>query len=186
MEILGATLIELVAGFGYLMGHLLLSRKQISGWIVKILGGIAWIIFLFQNQNFIFMAVTVVIVLSMLYGFYKWNQGNYDKRTNVDKFFEILAAVVAIFMISRFILSGVYAAGPIFETVIVIAEILGTILLAHKIIFGWYSYIIMSLLAGVLVIFINSNPAVLLGILELSSIFFYYKGIKNFSNKKFI
>jgi hypothetical protein len=40
-EILNTSLLELIAGFGYLSGHFLLSRKHVSGWIVKIIGGIA-------------------------------------------------------------------------------------------------------------------------------------------------
>ena len=168
------------------MGVSLLSKKKITGWIVKIVGGIAWIVFLFLNQNHIFAAVTIVIVLTMIYGLYKWKIGKSNQRTKIDIFFEILASIVAIFMISRFLLSGLYQLAPIFETFIVIAEILGTILLARKIIAGWYSYIIMSLLAGVLVIFINPNPALILGILELTSIYFYYIGIRNFSRTDLI
>jgi len=157
-EAINVSLIELIAGFGYLFGHFLLSRKNIFGWIIKIIGGIAWIIFLLQNENYIFMTVTIVIVLTMIYGFYKWKTEKYDERTIIDRFFEISAIIVAMFMVSRFVLSSVYKLAPIFETVIVIAEILGTIFLAHKKIAGWYSYTIMSLLAGMLVIFINPNP----------------------------
>jgi len=156
-------------------------KKNISGWIVKIIGGIAWIVFLFQNENNIFGSVTVVIVLTMMYGFYKWKIGKPNERTIIDLSFEILATIVAVFMISRFILSGSYQLPPIFETIIVMAEILGTILLARKKIIGWYSYIVMSMLAGILVIFINPNPAIVLGIFELTAIYFYYRGIQNFS-----
>lgn len=180
-EIMNISLIELIAGFGYLIGHILLSKNNILGWIVKIIGGIAWIVFLFQNSNNIFGSVTIIIVLTMMYGFYKWKIGKPDERTNIDLSFEILASIVAIFMISRFVLSGSYQLPPVFETIIVIAEILGTVLLTRKKIAGWYSYILMSLLAGILVIFINPNSAIILGILELSSIYFYYYGIQNFS-----
>ena len=180
-EIITITPLEAVAGFGYLIGHVLLSRRKISGWIVKIIGGTAWIVFLFQNENYIFMAVTVVIVLIMMYGFYKWTVGIFDKRTRIDLSFECLAAIVAIFMITRFLTSGVYELGPTLESAIVIAKVLGTVLLARKIILGWYAHIVMSLLAGILVIFVNSNPAVLLGILEVSSIYFYWRGIQSFS-----
>ena len=182
-EIIRISPIEIIAGFGYLIGHFLLSRNKVLGWVVKIIGGIAWAIFLLQNGNYIFMAVTVVIVLTMIYGFHKWQNGKYDKYTNVDRFFEILAAIVAITMILRFLLSDEYSLGPVFETIIVIAEIMGTVLLARKKILGWYSYIIMSSLAGILVIFINTDPAILLGILEISSTYFYYKGVQNFSKK---
>lgn len=74
----------------------MLSKHKILGWIAKIVGGTAWIVFLFQNNNLIFMAVTVVIVLTMIYGFYKWK------------------------------------IGPFVESIIVVAEILGTVLLARK------------------------------------------------------
>ena len=131
-EVINTSPIELTAGFGYLIGHFLLSKKNISGWIIKIIGGTAWIVFLFQNENYIFMAVTIVIVLTMIYGFYKWKISKYNQRTNIYTFFEILAIIVAIFMISRFVLSGVYELAPIFETIIVIAEILGTVLIARK------------------------------------------------------
>ncbi|MBI5414351.1 nicotinamide mononucleotide transporter [Candidatus Peregrinibacteria bacterium] len=183
-EILRTSLIELIAGFGYLIGHFLLSQKRISGWIFKIIGGIAWVIFLFDNENFIFMAVSIVMVFTMIYGFSKWKVGKFTERTNIDAFFEILAAIVAIFMILKFVLSGISQLAPIFETIIVIAEILGTVFLARKKIAGWYSYIVMSSFAGILVIFINPNPAVLLGILEMASLYFYYKGIRNFSKNK--
>lgn len=180
-EIFNTSLLEFIAGFGYLGGHFLLSKHRMSGWILKIVGGSAWAIFLLQNNNRIFMAVTVVIVLTMTYGFYKWKIGKFDKRTKIDKFFEILAVIVAIFMISQFLLSGVYQIGPFVESIIVVAEILGTVLLARKKMAGWYSYIVMSSLAGILVIFINPNPAIILGILEIASIYFYIKGLKNFS-----
>jgi nicotinamide riboside transporter PnuC len=180
-NIINTSLLELIAGFGYLGGHFLLSKHKISGWIAKIIGGSAWIVFLFQNNNLIFMTVTVVIVISMIYGLHKWKVGKFDKRTKVDNFFEILAALVAIFMITRFLLSGVYQLGPFVESIIVVAEILGTVLIARKKMAGWYAYIVMSILAGILVIFINPNPAILLGILEMASIYFYIKGIKNFS-----
>lgn len=180
-NILNTSLLELIAGFGYLSGHFLLSRHNISGWIAKIIGGTAWIVFLFQNDNLIFMAVTVVIVLTLIYGFYKWQVGKFDKHTKIDTFFEILAVLVALFMITRFLVSGLYQLGPFAESIIVVTEILGTVLLARKKIAGWYSYIVMSALAGVLVIFINPNPAIILGILEMASIYFYIKGINNFS-----
>jgi hypothetical protein len=179
-EILNTSLLELVAGFGYLGGHFLLSKEHISGWPVKIVGGIAWIIFLLQNHNYIFGVVTIVVVMAMVYGFYKWETGKFNKRTKLDIFFEILAVTVAIFMITKFIISGVYQLTSVFETLIVIFEILGTVLLARKKLTGWYSYIVMSLLASILVIFINPNPAIVLGTLEVLSIYFYYKGIKNF------
>ena len=182
-EILNISLLEIIAGLGYLGGHLLLSRKKIAGWIIKIIGGIAWIVFLFQNENDIFGAVTVVIVAAMMYGFYKWQTGKYNQRTKIDTFFEVLAASVALFMIVRFLLLGGYQLGPIFETMIVIAEIFATVLLARKIVYGWYFHIIMSLLASALVIFINKDAAIILGILEAASIYFYYQGIRNFSNK---
>ncbi|MDD9953177.1 MAG: nicotinamide mononucleotide transporter [Candidatus Woesearchaeota archaeon] len=181
-DIFSISAIELVAGLGYLIGHILLSKKHILGWIAKILGGIAWVTFLMQNENYIFMAVTTVVVLTMVYGLYKWNTGTYDTRTKVDLFFEVLVAAVAVVMITRFLLSGVYDIAPIFEVFIVLAEVLGTILLARKLILGWYLYILMSVLVGILVIFINQHPALLLGILELSSLYFYYKGIRNFQN----
>ncbi len=183
-EILNTTLIELIAGLGYLFGHFLLSKQKISGWVVKIIGGIAWIVFLFQNKNHIFMAVAIVIVLTMMYGRYKWKVGNFDKHTKVDSFFEILAAIIAIFMISKFVFSGAYQTGKILESIIVITEILGTVLLARKKVEGWYAYIITSALTGILVIFINKNPAIVLGMLEITSIYFYYKGIKSFSRKR--
>ncbi|MFZ2193523.1 MAG: nicotinamide mononucleotide transporter [Candidatus Moraniibacteriota bacterium] len=182
-ESIHATPIELIAGFGYLIGHFLLSNKRTSGWIIKMIGAIAWTTFLFQNQNYIFMSVSIIIVLMMLYGFYKWKIGQYNKQTNIDRFFEIIAAVVAISMILRFAFSGIYHLGPLFESLIVTAEILGTILLANKKIAGWYFYIIMSILVGILVIFVNPKPAIILGILEMASIYFYYNGIKNFSKK---
>lgn len=129
------------------------------------------------------MGVTIVIVLTMFYAFYKWHIGDYDKYTNIDRFFGILAVAVAIFMIARFIISGNYNIAPIFETIIVIAEISATVLLAYRKIAGWYACIVMSTLASILVAFINPNPAIVLGILEASSIYFYYKGIKSFSSK---
>ncbi len=119
----------------------------------------------------------------MIYGFYKWKIWKTDKRTNIDKFFEFLAIAVAIFMITRFVISGVYSLAPVFETIIVIAEIFWTMMLARKKIIGWYSYFVMSVLASSLVIFINPNPALILWILELSSLYFYYNWIKNFSKK---
>jgi len=180
-NIINTSLLELIAGLGYLSGHFLLSKHRISGWILKIIGGSAWIVFLFQNNNLIFMTVTVVIVMTMIYGSYKWRIGKFDERTKVDKLFEILATTVAVFMILRFLLSGVYQLGSFVESIIVVAEILGTVLLARKKIVGWYSYIVMSSLAGILIIFINPNPAIVLGILEMASIYFYIKGIRNFS-----
>ncbi|MBU1178646.1 nicotinamide mononucleotide transporter family protein [Patescibacteria group bacterium] len=182
-EIVNTSPLELIAGFGYLGGHWLLSKKKIAGWVVKIIGGIAWIIFLLQNGNNIFGAVTVVVVVAMMYGFYKWKKDRYRQHTKIDTFFEILAILVAMFMILRFALSGVYNLSPIFEAIIVSAEILSTILLARRIIYGWYSCILMSLMAGILVIFINDDRALLLGILELASIYFYCQGIRNFSSK---
>ena len=83
-EIINITPIELIAGFGYLIGHFLLSKKHVSGWIIKIIGGIAWGVFLFHNENYIFMAVTTVIVLTMIYGFYKWKVGKYNQRTKIN------------------------------------------------------------------------------------------------------
>lgn len=183
LEIINTSLLELIAGFGYLGGHWLLSKKKIAGWIVKMIGGIAWIIFLFQNGNNIFGAVTVVVVATMLYGFYKWKKGRYRQHTKIDAFFEILVVLVATFMILRFAFSGVYDLSPLFEAIIVTAEIFSTVLLARRIIYGWYSAILMSLMAGILVIFINDDRALLLGILEVASIYFYYKGIRNFSKK---
>lgn len=181
-EIIKTSPVEIIAGLGYLIGHFLLSQNKILRWISKIIGGTAWAIFLFQNGNYIFMAVTIVVVFTMIYGFYKWGTDQYDNYTRIDRFFEILAAMVAVFMTSRFLLSGVYGLGPVFETIIVIAEIVGTVLLARKKIFGWYSYIVMSSMVGILVIFINDVPAILLGILEISSIYFYYRGARNFSH----
>src|SRR3989344_1205416 len=63
--LLNFTPIELVAGFGYLFGHVLLSKGITAGWVIRIAGGIAWVIFLLLNQNYIFMAVTTVVVLAM-------------------------------------------------------------------------------------------------------------------------
>lgn len=70
MEIL-PSFIELLVGFRYLIGHYLLSKKKIYGWLVKLVGGIAWTIFLFLNENHIFSVVAFVIVLTMIYGYYK-------------------------------------------------------------------------------------------------------------------
>jgi hypothetical protein len=178
------SLLELIAGAGYLLGHFLLSRQNALGWVVKVVSGSAWVIFLYQHENYIFMAVTMVVVLTMLYGFYKWKVGIFDTRTKVDTFFEIVAGLTAVFMIAHFALSGVYQLGGFMECIIVTAEILGTVLLARKIIIGWYAYIVMSLLAGALVIFVNPSPAVVLGILELASIYFYYRGIRSFSKSE--
>ena len=87
-------------------------------------------------------------------------------------------------MISRFLLSGTYELRSAIESVIVIAEISGTVLLARKKILGWYSYMLMSMLAGILVMFINPTPAVILGLMELGSLYFYYQGLKTFKSKK--
>lgn len=180
-NILSTSLLEFAAGFGYLIGHLLLSRHNIWGWILKIIGGFAWIVFLFMNQNYIFSAVTIVIVLAFIYGFYKWKIGKFDLRTRIDVFFELLAVLVAIIMIFRLAILGKYNLGFFVESIIVVAEISGTILLARKKVLGWYAYIVMSLLVGVLVIFVNTNPALVLGVLEMSAVYFYIRGIKNFA-----
>lgn len=74
----------------------------------------------------------------------------------------------------------------IFETIIVIFEVLGTILLARKKIIGWYLYIVMISIVGILVVFINPNSAIILGILEIASIYFYIKGIMYFSKKSIL
>lgn len=132
------------------------------------------------------MAVTIMVVLTMMYGFYKWKTDKYDQKTSIDRIFEVLTVVVAIFMIVRFIWLGIYDIGKIMEVIIVIAEISGTLLLARKNILGWYSYILMSLLVGTLVIFVNSKSAIVLGILELSSVYFYNIGIKNMNKKEFL
>ena len=46
LEIFNTSLIQIIAGVGYLIGNFLLSRKKIFGWLVKIVGGIAWVVFL--------------------------------------------------------------------------------------------------------------------------------------------
>lgn len=171
-------LIQLVAGLGYLVGHYLLSRKKTSGWLARILGGLGWVIFLYLNGNYIFMAVVIVIVLMMMYGFYKWHYGIWDVRTFVDRIFELLTVSVAVFMIVWFAAKGNYSASMLLETCIVIAEIAGTMLLARKYIVGWYAYIVMSVLVGILIMFVNPTPAILLGLLELASIYFFVEGIK--------
>lgn len=180
-NILHTSLLELVAWFGYLGWHFLLSQKRIFGWILKIIWWIAWIIFLFQNQNYIFWAVTIIVVTTMFYGLYKWRVKKFDTYTYIDTLFEWVTIMVAIFMISKFIFSWLFHLSALFETGIVIAEILWTILIAREKIYGWYSYIIMSSLASILVIFINPSPSLVLGILEWASIYFYYKGVQNFS-----
>lgn len=177
-QFLATTPLELIAGFGYLIGHFLLSKKNLWGWVVKIVGAICWIIFLFKNGNYIFMAVTIAVVVTMFYGLYKWQVGQASKETKVDHLLQLLTVSVATFMIGRFVYVGNYEPAPIFETFIVIAEITGTFLLARRNILGWYFLIFMSTLVGILVIFINSNPAPILGILELASIYFYIKGIR--------
>lgn len=177
-------IVELCAGLGYLIGNALLSRNALSGWVVKIIGGVAWILFLALNQNYIFMASTTVVVMTMIYGFFEWKHGTHDVRTLVDVLFEIVAVVVAGVMIGRVIFFGAYTAAPFFEAGIVIAEIFGTVLLARKRMLGWYCYIIMSVLVGILVIVINRDSAPVLGLLELSSIYFYLQGVRNFSHRK--
>jgi hypothetical protein len=180
-EVISVTPLELIAGMGYLLGHFFLSRKNKFGWIVKMMGGIAWIVFLFQNNNLIFASVTIVVVMTMIYGFYKWQRFGRDAgRTRIDIFFEYLAVIVAIIMIARVLTLGLYNLSSVFESLIVVVEILGTVMLAYKKIIGWYLYIVMSSLAGILVVFINPNPAIVLGLLEVCSIYFYYKGIRNF------
>lgn len=181
--ILNTTPIELIAGFGYLIGHLLLSQKKVAGWVVKIIGGSAWIVFLFQNENYIFMAVTVTVVLTMFYGWYKWASGLDNRRTLVDVVFEVLTVLVAVFMIARFVFIGIYQLAPILETFIVIAEITGTLLIARKNILGWPALILMGLMVATLVVFVNPNPAIILGLLELGSIYFYIQGIRNMHKK---
>ena len=176
--ILDVTIIELIAGLGYFAGHILLSQKKAYGWIVKIVGGVFWIIFLFQNNNDIFAAVTIVVVAELFYGLYKWVTKNESSFTAVDDIFNALAVVTALGMICYLLVQGLYTHISALETIIVIAEISGTVLLARKKMLGWYSYIVMSACASVLVIFVNSDPAVLLGILEFSSIYFYIQGIR--------
>ncbi len=171
--------IELVAGLGYLFGNFLLSQKKTVGWIVKIIGGSAWTIFLFLNQNYIFMAVMITVLFMMVYGFYKWRVGQYDVHTKIDIGFEALAVLVAALMTLRFLILQDYTLSGFVEIAIVSAEIIGTILLAQKRHIGWYFYTVMSILVGVLVIFLNEKSAPLLGFLEWCSIYFYYKGIKN-------
>ncbi|MBI5457831.1 nicotinamide mononucleotide transporter [Candidatus Kaiserbacteria bacterium] len=177
--LLNVTPIELVAGLGYLFGHILLSKGLTSGWIIRIAGGIAWVIFLILNKNYIFMAVTTVIVLAMFYGLYKWRSGEFDKRSTLDIFFEVLAWIVAAVVISYFLISQNYSLNELLQTAIVILEISGTMLLARKLVLGWYAYIVMSTLVAVLIIFINPQPAPVLGLLELASIYFYIQGITN-------
>ena len=177
--LLNFTPIELVAGFGYLFGHVLLSKGITAGWVIRIAGGIAWVIFLLLNQNYIFMAVTTVVVLAMFYGLYKWRSGRFDERSSVDIFFEVLASVVGVMMVGYFAISQSYSLSELLQTAIVILEISGTILLARKLVLGWYAYVGMSVLVAVLIIFINPQPALLLGLLELASIYFYIQGITN-------
>ena len=81
--ILSTSLLELIAGGGYLGGHFLLSKNKGIGWLLKVIGGIAWIVFLYQNNNHIFMAVTIVVVMAMFYGFYKWQKE--ERESNKPK-----------------------------------------------------------------------------------------------------
>jgi len=175
--------IELTAGLGYFIGNYFLSRDKVIGWNLKIIGGIAWIVFLYLNKNYIFMAVMVMIVLTMLYGLYKWKHKLFNTRTIVDKAFEILTVLVAISMVTVYIVQKNYSFPVGFETLIVIAEITATMLLARKLIAGWYTFIVYGVLVGVLVIFVNPQPAILLGLLELASIYFYIQGIKLMKKK---
>ncbi len=171
-------IIGLIAGLGYFFGNVLLSREKTYGWIIKIIGGIFWIIFLYQNENFIFMAATIMVVSEMFYGLYKWLKNKKNKTTKIDIVFNILSVLVVVGVVGYFALSRLFSAGYALETIIVVAEVAGTILLAQRNVLGWYSYIVMSACASILVIFLNDSPAVVLGILEFSSIFFYIQGIK--------
>lgn len=174
-------IVELIAGLGYLGGHILLARKQTVGWLVKILGGIGWVLFLYLNANYIFMANTAVVVLLMCYGLYKWHQGRLNEHTAIDSGFETLAGATALIVGALLIVSGQYTFGPFIETLIVIAELLGTVFLAQGKILGWYSYTAMSLFVIYLVAFVNESSAPILALLELASIYFYIQGIRRFS-----
>lgn len=183
-DLLNVSLIELTAELGYLGGHFLLARKQSAGWIVKTVGAMGWVTFQYQNQNYIFMSVTIVMVFLLLYGFHEWQTGQQNRHTHVDTFFSIVASVVVLLMITRFILADTYQLAALFETLIVIAEIAGTMLLARGAVLGWYSYTVMSVLIAVLIVFINPESAPILAILELASIYFYVQGIQQFSSHR--
>ncbi len=125
------------------------------------------------------MVVTVMNVTTMMYGLYKWKSG-IVQRSFIDIFFEIATMCSAFIMIGLYVSQAVFSLQKTLETIIVVAEISGTMLLARKHIMGWYLLIVMSSLVGYLVIFVNPEPAVILGILELASIYFYIAGIRAF------
>lgn len=171
--------LQLTGGVGYLLGHYFLSRKSWIGWGYKIIGGSAWTIFLFLNENYIFMTSTIMVVLTMFYGLFKWRKNIFDQRTPIDKSFEVLTLFTVGLSIIYFLIQHEYSLLRVLETVAAVAEISGTMLLARKYIFGWYAYIVMSLVVASFVIFINPQPAVVIGILELLSIYFYIVGIRS-------
>lgn len=181
MELLANTsVIELIAGLGYLGGHILLARRQTIGWVIKILGGIGWVLFLYLNANYIFMANTAVVVLLMCYGLYKWHQGSIDQHSTIDSIFELLAGATAFIVGLLLVVNGEYTFGSFIETVIVVAELSGTVWLAQGKILGWYSYCVMSLLVVYLVAFVNESSAPVLALLELGSMYFYIQGVRHF------
>ncbi len=172
-----------MAGIGYLVGTVFLARKQTIGWGLKLLGGIGWVIFQYQHENYIFMAATMVLLFLMAYGLYQWSTGRPEERTAVDLFFEVLAGLAALIVMVRLLLTGEYYLSSLLETVIVIVEIAGTVWLAQAKVHGWYAYIVMSLLVFVLVTVVNPNPNPILGLLEFCSIYFYVQGIRAFSTR---
>lgn len=170
--------LQLFAGLGYLFGTTLIAKNNILGWPIKIVGGVAWVIFLIENNNTLFGVVTMITVTTMIYGWHKWHQEIFDQITPIDKFFTALTGVTILAVIVMLIASGNYTAGTGLETIIVIAEILGTVLLARKRVVGWYLYILMSLCVVLLITFVNTHSAPILGLLELMLLGVYIKGIK--------
>ena len=128
------------------------------------------------------MASTIVVTIQMIYGAILWFIGfERGKFHTYDIAFMSLATITSLGAIAHLLWMHEYSSISFLETIIVIAEIAGTILLARKNIAGWYFYIFMSALVTYLLIFVNPVPAVILGFLEFCLVFFDIQGIRRMS-----
>ncbi len=170
------TFIEILGSVFYLLQNISLSLEKRIGWLLGLIGAIAYFIVAIHKGSFAYSVLEVMNGIIFIFGIFVW-----QKYENVERKVTLTMSVLALIGIFFVFFLNLGSPNWILENLMVIVFVLGIVFLVLRNPIGWILYILGHIL---LIAYAYLLGTYFILILQVVSLPFAFLGYKNFKLKK--